>query len=181
MGLYGGRCSKIAQLNCSIMRIYRRWCVPSLNKRHHFLTFPSFFAPSPHTSTICLWINTRQAFLLFKNHITSCTSSVVRFSIFMFTFNGCSKCEKKLWHHTLKYMCFPWHKEDDWPSQEVSVSSVQRLYAVSSYFLGIPCIFLQGFSGQGDIGNLLSVSVKSKSCFSKQLPKPLQVHSSCTW
>jgi len=47
------------------------------------------------------------------------------------------------------------------------VSPAQWLCTVSSYFLGIPCIFLQGFSGQGDIGNLLSVSVKSKSCFSK--------------
>ena len=66
--------------------------LPSLNKHYHLLTFPSFIAPSSHTSKIFLWISSGWTFLGFKIHITDCTSQAVGNSIFIFSFKYYSGC-----------------------------------------------------------------------------------------
>jgi len=69
--------------------------LPSLNNRHHFLTFPLFIAPSPHTSTIR--ISARRTFLVFRNRITDHTSQVERFSIHVFILDHSELCVCGVW------------------------------------------------------------------------------------
>ena len=66
--------------------------LPSLNNRHHFLTFPPFIAPSPHTSTIRLQISARRTFLVFRNRIIDRTSQVAGFSILVFILDYSELC-----------------------------------------------------------------------------------------
>jgi hypothetical protein len=71
----GGR--PLDSLSCTLV-------LPSLNNRHHFLTFPLFIAPSPNTSTIRLRISARRSLLVLRNRITDQTSQAARFSILVF-------------------------------------------------------------------------------------------------
>ena len=66
--------------------------LPSLNNRHHFLTFPLFIAPSSHTSTIRLRISARRTFLVFRNRISDHTSQVAGFSILVFVLDYSELC-----------------------------------------------------------------------------------------
>ena len=87
--------------------------LPSLNNRHHFLTFPSFIVPSPYTSAICLSISAEWTFLACEYPIISRTSQVSGFSIFVFLLNDYSE-RRKSWHRNTQYMCYPCHTEDEW-------------------------------------------------------------------
>jgi hypothetical protein len=91
-----------------------------LNNQHHFLTFPFFVAPSPYTSAICLSISAEWTFLACQS-ITSRTSQVPDFSIFVFVFNDYGEWGKN-WHRSTQYTCYPCHAEDEWPLQEVPAS-----------------------------------------------------------
>ena len=72
----------------------------SLNNWHHFLTFPQFTAPSPHTSSFCLRISAGRIFLAFTNRTTNCASQVAGFFFFYSspaaTANGGKKYERIL-------------------------------------------------------------------------------------
>jgi len=111
--------------------------LPSLNKHYHLLTFPSFIAPSSHTSKICLWISAGWTFLGFKIHITDCTSQAVGNSIFIFSFKYYSGCGgyDSVPGNTRSPLC----TEDDWTSQEMQVLIASPQYAISSYFTNVPC------------------------------------------
>jgi hypothetical protein len=72
--------------------------LPSVNNRHHFLTFTSFIAPLPYSSTIRLWISAGRSFLSFKNCIDRISQipvsnlgldiAVLRFSLFFSVCTG---------------------------------------------------------------------------------------------
>ena len=68
-------------------------CPAFFEQLTHFLTFPSFTAPSSYTWTICLWISTRLTFLALKNCIVNCTSEVLEcsFSCLNFDYNNWGK------------------------------------------------------------------------------------------
>jgi hypothetical protein len=55
---------------------------PDFFEQPTFLTFPLFIAPSPYSSTVCLWISARQTFSGIQNCITNHTSQVAEFLIF---------------------------------------------------------------------------------------------------
>jgi hypothetical protein len=57
------------------------------------------------------------------------------FSIFGFIFNDYREWEKKWWHRTRQYTCFPWNTEDCCHSGEVRASPARPLFVIGFYFL----------------------------------------------
>lgn len=102
----------------------RTLVLPSLNNQHHFLTIPSFTAPSLHILTIYPWISARKTFLAFttKNRVTNHISQVAGFSCstFMAAANGGKK-----WHHTVQSVLTCWIcQATKW--QKVSLHMIQN-------------------------------------------------------
>jgi hypothetical protein len=112
--------------------------LPSLNNRHCFLTFPSFTAPSPHTSTISLWISAGRRCSAFKNRITDRTLQVARFPIFVLIFNEYSKSGVgggRIMTPSYVIHVFPFTDRIGMTTGRARVICA----ATTSYFLGAPC------------------------------------------
>jgi len=116
-----------------------------VNNQHHFLTFPSFFAPSPYISTICLWISTQQTFLTFKNSFTDCIPQVAWFlylsSYLMTVVNGARTYETILCN-----TCVPFDIRKTTDLHSKCLHHLHGRYSLFILTLGIArhiCIFCQ--------------------------------------
>jgi hypothetical protein len=66
MGLYGGGCLKIAQLNLSVMGVYRWWCVAA-----YCAAFFEQATPFPHISIVLCTFTTHINYLHVNEHQTN--------------------------------------------------------------------------------------------------------------